>query len=197
MVTTFPRPTPSALLSIGAIQDDPKHPCRVSGLPLLVDLLADRVAEGGVSPRPGRADGDLIDADGLHLLVPPFGALLARASEEVVLTTAQGSVEDVTVRLPLAGALFAGKVGSLALEQRAPEKRASDGEDAVRLVEAFGSLALIRDLEHAIDAERTDLRSLLDAVRGSGLVAQAKVSGHVVEPQRIEEACRQLLDWLR
>lgn len=48
MVTTFPRPTPSALLSIGAIQDDPKHPCRVSGLPLLVDLLADRVAEGRI-----------------------------------------------------------------------------------------------------------------------------------------------------
>lgn len=130
------RPARSALEGASAIQDDPKHPCRISGLPLLVDLLAERPDDAVV----GR-DDTVVDGDGLRLHV--------------------------------------------GLELRPAEKVASDGEDAVRLVEAFGALAVAHDLRNAAPAERQELVARLEQIGGSALAAQARVSGYEADPQRI------------
>ena len=168
------RPAKAALAAATAVQDDPSHPCRLSGLPLLVDLLAD-----------GPDDAVVVDEDGLSLLVPPFAGLLGRAWEEVVLD-ADGA--RTSCRLPLAGALFAAKVGNLALELRPPEKRASDGEDAVRLLETFGALAVAADVRSATALEVRRLRTLLDQIGAGGLSAQARRSGHDPDPDRLRLA---------
>lgn len=142
------RPARDALAAVDAIQKDPGHPCRLEGLPLLVDLLADDLPNGVDVARPGRVDERIEDPDGLVLLVPPFGKLLARSAEWVRLAS-EADADGCMVRLPSAGALFAGKVANIALDFRPPDKRASDGEDVVRLIEAFGALALLSDLGDA------------------------------------------------
>ena len=70
---------------------------------------------------------------------------------------ATDEASETIVLFPKAGALLAAKVATVALEFRTAEKRASDGEDIVRLSEAFGSLAVLADLEHATPEERVDL----------------------------------------
>lgn len=168
------RPARAALEAAAAVQDDPSHPCRLSGLPLLVDLLAD-----------GPDDAVVVDDDGLSLLVPPFAGLLGRAWEDVVLDASGARTE---CRLPLAGALFAAKVANLALELRPAEKRASDGEDAVRLLETFGALAIVADVRSASPAEARRLRMVLGQVGASGLSAQSRLSGHDPDPDRLRLA---------
>lgn len=49
------RPAKAALAAINAMQDDPRHAARLSGFPLIVDLLADDVDEGN---SPGRSAED-------------------------------------------------------------------------------------------------------------------------------------------
>ncbi|HUP87410.1 MAG TPA: hypothetical protein VM143_17295 [Acidimicrobiales bacterium] len=183
------RPARSALEAASAIQDDPEHPCRISGLPLLVDLLAERPDAAVVG-----ADDTVTDHDGLRLLVPPFASLLARATEPVRL---EGEPSQVIVCLPLAGALFAGKTANIGLEHRPAEKVASDGEDAVRLVEAFGALALAHDLRQATPGERRDVVARLEQIGGSALAAQARVSGYDADPGRIRVVVDELLRALR
>lgn len=173
------RPARAALEGVAAVQDDPSHPCRLSGLPLLVDLLAD-----------GPQDAVVVDEDGLSLLVPPFAGLLSRAWEEVVLDADGSRTES---RLPLAGALFAAKVANLALELRPPDKRASDGEDAVRLLETFGALAVAKDLGAATPAEAARLRTLLGQVGAGGLSAQSRVSGYEPDAERLRLAVEAVL----
>ena len=90
------------------------------------------------------------------------------------IVTTEDTIEAV-VLLPIAGALLAAKVANIALGFRTPDKRASDGEDIVRLIEAFGSLALLADLEVATPEERTDLRQhlvLLDAAESEARPAR-------------------------
>ena len=175
------RPARAALEAIAAVQDDPGHPCRVSGLPLLVDLLS---AEGDA------AREVVVDEDGLALLIPPFASLLERTAESIVLE-AGGARTDCS--LPTAGALLAAKVGNLALEHRTPDKRASDGEDAVRLLETFGALALAADLAAATPAESGLLARVLGQVGASGLEAQARASGYRPDPGRAPAAVAALL----
>lgn len=185
------RPARRALEAASVTQLDPRHPCRLVGLPLWVDLL-------GTDPTSDLPGGDgalVVDPDGLRLLTPPFADLLVRSAETVVLDDNKGLRSDV--RLPRAGALLAAKVGNLALEDRAPDKRATDGEDIVRLFEAFGTLALLEDLAVAEARERTDLAHRLDVLGGSALVAQARAAGHRFDPARIEVAVADLVRALR
>ena len=183
------RPARIAREAVAAVQGDPAHPCRLSGLPLLVDLLAEDQADalGAVEM--------VEDPDGLRLLVPPFAVLLARAASPVRLADPAGGAE-VAVGLPSAGALFAAKVANLALEHRPPAKRASDGEDAMRLATSFGALALAADLAVATPDERARLARLLAAVGGSGLRAQAAASGFDVDVDRAEAVVDALLERL-
>lgn len=183
------RPARAALEAASAIQDDPTHPCRISGLPLLVDLLAEGPADAVVA-----TDESLTDADGLRLLVPPFAGLLARTTETLRL---EGETSEAEVGLPLAGALFAAKVANFGLELRPAEKVASDGEDAVRLVEAFGALAVAHDLRHAEADERARLVARLEQVGGRALAAQARVSGYEADPERIRIVVDELVRVLR
>jgi hypothetical protein len=189
------RPARAALDAIEAVQADPQHPCRLKGLPLLVDLLAEDVPTGVATEHPGRVDERVTDPDGLELLVPPFARLLTRTSEPVALTTADGTLA-ADVRLPLAGALLAAKVANVAMDFRRPEKRASDGEDLARLLIAFGPLALLDDLGGADAAERADLRHHLTALGGGGISGQARANRFDHDEQRIADAVRRLLDGL-
>lgn len=181
------RPARRALEAASAAQDDPRHPCRLVGLPLWVDLL-------GTDPEahvPG-GDGALVtDPDGLRLLTPPFADLLVRSAEPVVLDDDAGT--RAIIRLPRAGALVAAKVGNLALEDRAREKRATDGEDVVRLLEAFGTLALLEDLAVATPGERADLAQRLRVIGSSAITAQARAAGHHVEAERTRAGVAELL----
>jgi len=183
------RPARAALEAAAAVQDDPTHPCRVSGLPLLVDLLAEAPGEAVVATQESFSD-----PDGLRLLVPPFAGLLARATDTVRL---EGETSAAEVRLPLAGALFAAKIANFGLELRPAEKMASDGEDAVRLVEAFGALAVAHDLRHARPDERGRLVAGLEQVGGSALAAQARVSGYDADAQRMSFVVDELVRALR
>lgn len=184
------RPAAAALAAIDAVQEDDTHPCRLSGLPLLVDLLAEGAA-AAVAPA---TEDFVVDEDGLRLLVPPMAGLLARASHDLVLESADASERRVAVRLPSAGALFAAKVANIALEFREPNKRASDAEDAVRLLLAFGAGGLSEDLRDARAHERARLLGLLGQLGASGLVAQARLSGWGdVEPERVEAVVGRLM----
>lgn len=186
LLVTASRPARAALEAINAVQSDPSHPCRLDGLPLLVDVLADESPSGVAPGRPGRLDGRIEDPDGLNLLVPPFGGLLARSAEPMRLLATDEESETV-VLLPLAGALLAAKAANVALEFRTAEKRASDGEDIVRLTEAFGTLALLADLAHATPDERVDLHHHLVQLGPGGISGQARASGlaHDVDRLRI------------
>lgn len=184
------RPAGSALEAIGVVQSDPSHPCRLTGLPLVVDLLADDVPDG-VAVGPGRRDQVVEDPDGLRLLIPPFAELLVRSAEAIRLVVKDGD-ETSGVLLPRAGALFAAKVANIALEFRAPDKRASDGEDVVRLIEAFGSLALLADLETATAEERADLGQQLGQLGAGGIAGQARAANHPHERDRLDIAVRRL-----
>lgn len=155
------RPARAALAAISAVQADGAHPCRVSGLPLTLDLLAD-------------GDDEFVnDPDGLRLLVPPFASLLVRTAQPVRLVDAKEHME-ATVSLPLAGALFATKVANVAFDFRDRPKRASDAEDALRLFNAFGTLGLLNDLVHAAEPERRELRRHLGALGAGGLAGPAR-----------------------
>lgn len=189
------RPARAALEAIGAVQSDPAHPCRLQGLPLLVDLLADDVPDAITPVAPGRRDLRVEDADGLQLLVPPFAELLVRTAEPVRLTAVDRE-ESCVILLPRAGGVMAAKVANIALEFRTPEKRASDGEDVVRLIDAFGSLALLADLEEATVDERTDLHHHLGQVGAGGIAGQARAAGHPHDRERLEAAVRKMLDVL-
>jgi len=169
------RPARAALAAVHAVQSDPLHPCRLEGLPLLVDVLADDLPAGVPVARPGRVDERVVDPDGLNLLVPPFAELLARSAAPMRIVTTGDTIEAV-VLLPIAGALLAAKVANIALGFRTPDKRASDGEDIVRLIEAFGSLALLADLEVATPEERTDLRQHLVLLDAGGIGGQARAA---------------------
>ena len=188
------RPAGAALEAIGAVQPDPSPPCRLAGLPLLVDLLADDVPEAVASGR-GRTDEVVEDPDGLRLLVPPFAELLARTAEEVQLVSLDGD-DRCVVLLPRAGALFAAKVANITLEFRTPDKRASDGEDVVRLIEAFGSLAILADLGGATADERVVLARHLGQVGVGGIAGQARAAGHPHDRQRLEIAVQRLIQGL-
>lgn len=181
------RPARAALESLSAVQSDPRHSCRLEGLPLLVDLLANAPAD-----HPARGDLVIEDVDGLKLLVPPFGALLARTADPMRFVD-ESEQADVVLGLPRAGALLAAKVANITLEHRTPEKRASDGEHAVRLIEAFGSLALLRDLEPATAEERADLRRNLELLGAGGLDGQARAAGFQRDRARLEAAVADLL----
>ncbi len=87
----------------------------------------------------------------------------------------------------LAGSLLAAKAANVALEFRTAEKRASDGEDVVRLTDAFGTLALLADLDHATREERVDLHYHLVQLGAGGISGQARASGltHDVDRLRI------------
>lgn len=165
------------------------------GLPLLVDLLADDLPEGVEVARPGRVDERIEDPDGLVLLVPPFGRLLARSAEWVRLVS-EAEPEGCTVRLPSAGALVAAKVANIGLDFRRSEKRASDGEDVVRLIEAFGALALLSDLETATLQERADLHEHLVQLGAGGLAGQARAARLDHDPDRLRIAVARLVDGL-
>jgi len=194
LITSQLRPAAAALDAAVLVQDDPQHPCRLSGLPLLVDLLAEGPQEilQGADPIRG---GMIEDADGLRLLVPPMASLLSALTGEVVL---QGKDPDsrATALLPCAGALFASKVGNVALEEREPGKRASDAEDALRLLEGFGAAALLHDLGPADPAAVTRLRGLLEAMGSSALLAQARLSGYEPDAAQVTHAIDRMLDAL-
>ncbi len=163
------RPARAALKAINAVQDDPRHVARLSGLPLLVDLLADDVEEAlRLEP------GVLYDEDGLALMVPPFADLLAPRAEHVDLISGESTVD---VLLPSAGALFACKVGNLYLEFRQPAKWASDGLDALALLEAYGPAHISEDLSSAPMERRSFLADRLENVGFGGLAAQSRVAG--------------------
>lgn len=74
---------------------------------------------------------------------------------------------------------------------------ASDGEDAVRLVEAFGAIALAHDLRHAELEERRQLAARLEQIGGTALAAQSRVSGYAADPERIRVAADELVRGLR
>jgi hypothetical protein len=189
------RPAKAALEAIDAVQRDPAHPCRLDGLPVLVDLLADDLPSGVAPAHPGRVDERVTDPDGLNLLVPPFAALLSRTAELTHLTTADGS-HTAEVLLPLAGAVVAAKAANVALEFRLPAKRASDGEDTARLLIAFGPLALLDDLGRAGADERADLRHHLSALGGGGISGQARAAGFDHDERRVAEVVDRLVDGL-
>lgn len=171
------RPARAALEAIDAIQDDPRHTARLSGLPVMVDLLADDPEEA-VKSEPGL----IRDPDGLNLMVPPFADLLALGVELIEL---HGADSKVTIMLPTAGSLFASKIGCLHLEFRLPEKKASDGLDALALLEAYGPSNLDRDLAQALRSRRALLAERLENVGYSGLAAQARAAGGIGYPDGI------------
>jgi hypothetical protein len=177
------RPARKALEQIDAVQADLTHPCRLSGLPVVVDLLA------GDEPALTLADDDdpvVDDADGLRLLRPPMGPLLARTSEPVVLE-ADDDGTTTPVLLPRAGALFAMKVVTLTLVHRPLEKRESDAEDVLRLLASFGTLALLDDLEAASAEERRITLVALGQLGASGIRACAGGRGdEVLTPERLD-----------
>lgn len=185
------RPAREALAGIDAVQADPVHPCRLIGLPLVVDLLAarDEAAVAGTGP----PDELITDPDGLQMLVPPFARTLVSSVDEVTLAARE---ESVRVILPRAGALFAAKVGNLALDEREPGKRATDAEDALRLLAAFGAVAVVDDLQGINAQGRGRLASLLDQIGAGGLLAQARMAGYHPDPRLVEaavEAVHQML----
>lgn len=188
------RPARTTLEAIGAVQSDPSHPCRLEGLPLLVDLLADDLPEGAATG-PGRRDDRVEDPDGLRLLVPPFAGLLVRTAEPVRLLAGDDD-QDCVVRLPRAGSLVAAKIANITLEFRDSDKRASDGEDVVRLIDAFGSLALLADLEAGTVQERGDLLRQLEQVGAGGIAGQARAAKHPHDRDRLEIAVRRLSEGL-
>lgn len=190
------RPARAALEAIGAVQSDPAHPCRLEGLSMLVDLLADDVPDASAPLAPGRQDVRVEDADGLQLLVPPFARLLVRTAEPVRFV-AMDREDSCVVLVPRAGAVMAAKVANITLEFRTPEKRATDGEDAVRLVDAFGSLALLADLDEATSDERTDLHHHLVQVGAGGVAGQARAAGHPHDRPRLEDAIGKMIEVLR
>jgi hypothetical protein len=163
------RPAKEALAAINAIQDDPIHPARLSGFPLIVDLLADDLDEAL------RLEPSLVkDADGLQMMVPPFADLLALNAEHVELH-AEGATTEVL--LPRSGSMFASKLGCLYLEFREAPKKASDALDALALLEAYGPSAIAADIEAAPQERRAFIAERLDSVGFSGLAAQARVAG--------------------
>lgn len=172
------RPAGAALAAVGTVQDDPAHPCRLSGLPLLVDLLADGEWD------PIAPVEIVVDEDDVALLIPPLAALLVRTSERVTLCNT-GDDARVSVGLPTAGALLAAKVANFRLEHRPSAKQASDAEDVLRLTAAFGSLALASDLEAATPSERHVVATLLAQMGGSGLRAAARRAGYVVDDSEL------------
>lgn len=174
------RPAREALADIDAVQADPDHPCRLIGLPLVVDLLA---ASDGTAV--GVPDDLVTDPDGLHLLVPPFASTLVAAVDLVTLSATDASVVAL---LPRAGALFAAKVGNIALDEREATKRATDGEDALRLLTAFGAVGVVDDLRVASPRARARLVSLLDQIGSGGLLAQGRVAGYVPDARLIDAA---------
>lgn len=183
ILTADLRPAAAALAAASLVQNDPEHPCRLAGAPLVVDLLA---ADDAVV-----AVHDVIeDADGLRLIVPPAARFLVSSAERVVLESPSG--ERVDALLPRAGALLAAKVGNIALENRAPMKRATDADDAVRLMLAFGALALMDDLAGATAAERHRLRVLLAEIGASGFAAQVALAGQRIDKSRLETAVAEL-----
>lgn len=186
------RPARAALAAIEAVQSDPRHSCRLDGLPLLVDLLADGPSASLAVGHRGRGDGEIEDEDGLRLLIPPFAALLTRTAEPMRLADENGDAEAV-VRLPRAGALLAAKIANITLELRQPEKRASDGEHAVRLIEAFGSTALCADLTEATPDERADLHHHLEQIGAGGLDGQSRAAGFPRDRARLEVVVDDLL----
>lgn len=188
------RPAAAALAAISAVQDDPEHPCRLAGLPVLVDLLAEGPANALVPAH--LADRAVTDADGLRLLVPPFARLLCATAEQVRFEAEGQSADGVVVALPRAGALLAAKVANLDLEDRRPEKKAGDAEDAVRLLNAFGALALADDLSAATAEERRRLHYLVTATGASGLFAAMGTADVERDEERIDAALRALLDAL-
>lgn len=121
LLSASARPAAAALRAIKAVQDDETHPCRLTGLPLMVDLLADTTSHSVV---PAGDDDLIVDEDGLRLLVPPMAGLLTRSSEQVFLESREAGSGRVSVNLPNAGALFAAKIANIALEFREPDKRA-------------------------------------------------------------------------
>jgi hypothetical protein len=193
VLTHAARPAGAALAAIDATQRDPTHPCRLDGLPVLVDLLADDVPSGVAHP--GTVDERITDPDGLMLLIPPFAALLTRTGEPTSLTKAGGGAR-AAVLLPRAGAILAAKVANVALEFRLPEKRATDGEDIVRLLFAFGATALLEDLRAADDAERGDLHRHLTALGGGGISGQARAAEFDHDRGRVIAAVDRLVDGL-
>lgn len=188
------RPAAAALAAIDAVQDDPEHPCRLAGLPVLVDLLAE--APSGSLVAAHVADRSVTDADGLELLVPPFARLLCATAEHVRLEADDHPGVSAVIALPRAGALLAAKMANLDLEDRLPEKKAGDGEDAVRLLNTFGALALAEDLLAATEDERRRLRYLLDATGAGGLLAAVGTSDVERDEARIGAALKTLADAL-
>lgn len=112
MVASELRPARAALATISASQSDPEHPCRLLGAGLDVDLLANDRDEAQ-----RRDPGQIVDDDGLVLLVPPFADALVCDPELFTLAAGAGRVD---VWLPRAGALFASKAANLFLEDRPP-----------------------------------------------------------------------------
>lgn len=184
------RPAAAALAAISAVQDDPEHPCRLAGLPVLVDLLAEGPTASLVPAH--LADRSVTDADGLRLLVPPFARLLCATAEHVRLEAEDQASGSAIVGLPRAGALFAAKVANLDLEDRHPEKRAGDAEDAIRLLTTFGALALAEDLRTATADEQRRIHYLLQATGGSGLYAAAGDADVERDEARVSAALRTL-----
>lgn len=183
LLMTDSRPARAALERLAMVQVDDAHPCRLTGLPLAVDLLAADAAEQDLAT-PARVDRQVTDTDGLRLLVPPFGELLARTADAVTVEGASGAARTA-VSLPRVGGLIAAKVANISLEMRTAEKRASDGEDVVRLLEAFGVLAILDDLALATAAEADGLLRLLNQIGASGLAAQSTVSGYLPDRERL------------
>lgn len=169
MVASELRPARAALATISASQSDPEHPCRLLGAGLDVDLLANDRDEAQ-----RRDPGQIVDDDGLVLLVPPFADALVCDPELFTLAAGAGRVD---VWLPRAGALFASKAANLFLEDRPPAKRASDGHDALSLLDAFGPLALAHDLRLLPAERRRLLAELVQEVGYGGFAAQARLSG--------------------
>jgi hypothetical protein len=195
VVPASARPARALLDAIDTAQDDPTHPCRLRGLPLLVDLLADDIPSGLAPEHPGRVDERFADPDGLELLVPPFARLLSRSATPVRLATSGGEL-DAEVLLPLAGAILAAKVANVAMEFRRDEKRASEGEDITRLLLAFGPLALLDDRAVADPAERADLRHHLNALGGGGISGPARANRFDHDEGRVAAAVTRILDGL-
>jgi len=190
LLSAAARPAAVALRAINAVQEDQTHPCRVTGLPLLVDLLADTTSDAVA------ATGNeelIVDEDGLRLLVPPMADLLVRASEQVWLESRAADATRVSVRLPNAGALFAAKVANIALEFREPHKRASDAEDAVRLLFAFGAGAILTDLRIAHADERIRVQALLEQIAATGFAAQARANGYVANETRLAAGIQRIV----
>lgn len=193
LLASSARPAAAALRAVDAVQSDPQHPCRLAGLPLLVDLLADGDPDHVLTV----LGNDVItDPDGLRLLIPPMARLLSAASEEVVLESLEDAGTRASTRLPRAGALFAAKVANIALEFRSAPKRATDAQDALELLAVFGALGLMEDLRGATHAERQRLHSLLQAIEGSGMVAQARTVGYSDGADAVTQRLEPLLQFL-